>query len=139
MNTYQDLTTINKNLSLLNKSDTIKLLPCLNEKYAYSSIYDDQASDIDVNTLYNLYLKKFKTNNGVIKTKTIIKKLKAETKKEPTGEEQIVIESLKISIRNLTKDDISERKLPKNTTGVVVTEIFEGSPLVFVKISGCGP
>ena len=74
MNTYQDLTTINKNLSLLNKSDTIKLLPCLNEKYAYSSIYDDQASDIDVNTLYNLYLKKFKTNNGVIKTKTIINK-----------------------------------------------------------------
>ena len=39
------------------------------------------------------------------------------------------------AIRDLNKDDISERKLPKNTTGVVVTEIFEGSPLVFVSVN----
>jgi len=34
----------------------------------------------------------------------------------------------------LTKDDISKRNLPKNTQGVVVTEIFEGSPLMFVSV-----
>ena len=40
--------------------------------------------------------------------------------------------SLKISIRNLNKDDVSKRGLPKNTTGVVITKISEGSPLMFV-------
>ena len=42
---------------------------------------------------------------------------------------------MKISIRDLNRDDISERKLPKKTTGVVVTEIFEGSPLMFVSVN----
>ena len=46
--------------------------------------------------------------------------------------DSIIIQSLKISIRDLDKEDISERKLPKTTTGVVVTEIFKGSPLMFV-------
>jgi len=32
----------------------------------------------------------------------------------------------------LDKEDISKRGLPKNTTGVVVTEIFKGSSLMFV-------
>ena len=45
------------------------------------------------------------------------------------------VEKLKIIIRDLNKDDISERKLPKNTTGVVVTEILEGSPLMFVSVN----
>ena len=31
-----------------------------------------------------------------------------------------------------SKKDIEERKLPKNVTGVIVTEIFNGSPLIFV-------
>ena len=35
----------------------------------------------------------------------------------------------------MAKDDISERKFPQNTTGVVVTEIFEGSPLVFLSVN----
>ena len=35
----------------------------------------------------------------------------------------------------MTKDDISERGLPKNTQGVVVTEILEGSPLTFVSVN----
>ena len=47
----------------------------------------------------------------------------------------IKIESLKISIRDLNKDDISQRELPKNTTGVVITEILEGSPLMFVSVN----
>ncbi len=45
------------------------------------------------------------------------------------------IDSLKISVRNLNKEDISKRKLPKNTTGVVVTEILQGSPLIFVSVN----
>jgi len=60
---------------------------------------------------------------------------KAETKTKPDTSKYIKVENLKISIRNLNKDDISERKLPQNTTGVVVTEIFEGSPLVFVSVN----
>ena len=35
-------------------------------------------------------------------------------------------------VKDLTNEDISERKLPKNTTGVVVIEVLEGSPLVFI-------
>ena len=42
---------------------------------------------------------------------------------------------MKIFVRDLNKDDISERKLPKNTTGVVVTEISEESPLMFVSVN----
>ena len=34
----------------------------------------------------------------------------------------------------MTKDDISKRNLPKNTQVVVVTENFEGSPLMFVSV-----
>ena len=60
---------------------------------------------------------------------------KAENVTEPDVRKYIKIEDLKITIRDLNKDDISERKLPKNTTGVVVTEIFEGSPLMFVSIN----
>ena len=60
---------------------------------------------------------------------------KAETKKEIDTSKNIKVEELKISIRNLNKDDIDERKLPKNTTGVVVTKILEGSPLMFVSVN----
>ena len=60
---------------------------------------------------------------------------KVENKKEPDVSQYVVIEDLRISIRDLNKDDITERKLPKNTTGVVVTEIFSGSPLMFVSIN----
>ena len=63
------------------------------------------------------------------------KEFKAEKKKEPDPSKYVKVENLKISVRDLNKDDISERKLPKNTTGVVVTEIFEGSPLVFVSVN----
>jgi len=59
---------------------------------------------------------------------------KAEQDKEPDKSKYVKEENLKISIRNLNKNDISERGLPKNTTGVVVTEILEGSPLMFVSV-----
>ena len=63
------------------------------------------------------------------------KEFKAENKPKPDTKKYTKVENLKISIRDLNKDDISERKLPKNTTGVVVTEIFEGSPLMFVSVN----
>ena len=60
---------------------------------------------------------------------------KAEKKAELDKSKYIKVESLKISIRDLNKDDIAERKLPKNTTGVVVTKISEGSPLMFILVN----
>ena len=61
------------------------------------------------------------------------KEFKAENKTE--SDKDIIVEALKISVRDLNKNDISERKLPKNTTGVVVTKIMEGSPLIFVSVN----
>ena len=63
------------------------------------------------------------------------KEFKAENKNEDDKEKYTKIENLKIFVRDLNKDDISERKLPKNTTGVVVNDILEGSPLMFVSIN----
>jgi len=60
------------------------------------------------------------------------KEFKAENTKEPDKSKYVIVKDLKISVRDLNKEDISQRKLPNNTTGVVVTEIFEGSPLMFV-------
>ena len=64
-----------------------------------------------------------------------MKEYKAENNEEPDTPQSTEVESLKISIRNLNKDDVSKRGLPKNTTGVVVTEISEGSPLMFVSVN----
>ena len=60
---------------------------------------------------------------------------KAETKTDPDTSKHVKVENLKILVRDLNKNDISERKLPKNTTGVVVTKILEGSPLIFVSVN----
>ena len=40
-----------------------------------------------------------------------------------------IIESLRISVRPLTKEDIKNRKLPNQTTGVVITKIANNSPV----------
>ena len=40
------------------------------------------------------------------------------------------IESLKIAVREITDQDISSRNLNKKTTGVVITDISNRSPLV---------
>ena len=61
-----------------------------------------------------------------------MKEYKAENNEAPDTPQSTEDESLKISIRNLNKDDVSKRGLPKNTTGVVITKISEGSPLMFV-------
>ncbi len=72
-----------------------------------------------------------KVELGRLESSNEFKAEKAE-KKTDKGEK---IESLKISVRDLDKNDILERKLPKNTTGVVVTEVSTGSPLMFVSVN----
>ena len=63
------------------------------------------------------------------------KEFKAENKIELDEEKSLKVEELKILIRDLNKDDISKRGLPKNTTGVVVTQILQGSPLMFISVN----
>ena len=60
------------------------------------------------------------------------KEFKAENKSEPDKSKFVYVEELKIYVRDLEKDEVLDRKLPKNTTGVIVAEISEGSPLIFV-------
>ena len=48
-------------------------------------------------------------------------------KKEPIKE--IEIKDLKIFVRQLTNEDISARKLPNQTKGLIITQINDGSPL----------
>ena len=62
----------------------------------------------------------------------LTKEFKAENKSKPDKSKYVQVESLKISFRDLNEDDIEKRKLPKNTTGVVVMEVLKGSPLMFV-------
>jgi len=52
--------------------------------------------------------------------------------KKPKKPKQTKIDSLKISVRNLTSDDIDQRKLDKNLKGTVVTEVSSKSPLSFL-------
>ena len=67
-NLYKTLTKNNENFEILNKLQTMELLPCLNDEYVDSSIYDSEASDIDVNAIYNIYLKNLTKNNGKVIT-----------------------------------------------------------------------
>ena len=61
------------------------------------------------------------------------KEFKAENKTE--SDKDIIVEALKISVRDLNKNDISKRELPKNSTGVVITKISENSPLKFISVN----
>ncbi len=45
------------------------------------------------------------------------------------------IDGLKIKVRLLNKDDIKERSLPKNTTGLVITEIDKDSPVNYLQVN----
>jgi len=76
-------------------------------------------------------------NQKLISKKILIGRLesseqyKTENKKEDI-KKFTKIDDLKIFVRDLNKNDISSRNLPSNTTGVVVTEILDDSPLRFV-------
>ena len=54
-------------------------------------------------------------------------------KKEPIKNEILEIKSLKIKVRILTEQDIENRGLPKNITGLVITEIGKNSPINYLK------
>ena len=45
------------------------------------------------------------------------------------------IEGLKIKVRLLSKDDIRDRNLPKNTTGLVITQIEKDSPINYLQVN----
>jgi len=60
---------------------------------------------------------------------------KAEKKEKKEIIKQTLIQGLKILVRPLTKEDVSIRKLPEGTTGVVITKIDESSPLSYLKIN----
>ena len=45
------------------------------------------------------------------------------------------IKGLKIKVRLLTKDDIRDRNLPKNTTGLVITQIEKDSPINYLQVN----
>ena len=80
-------------------------------------------------------------NQKLISKKVLLGRLessnefKAEKKSELDKNKYVTIGSLKIVVRDLNKDDINDRKLPKNTTGVVVHQILEESPLMSVSVN----
>jgi len=51
------------------------------------------------------------------------------SEKQSESPKDFIIEDLKITVRKLTKEDIKTRKLPNQTTGLVVTKILNSSPL----------
>ena len=53
---------------------------------------------------------------------------KVSDKPSPTPQD-LIIEDLKITVRTLNKEDIKARKLPNQTTGLIVTNIGNTSPL----------
>ena len=52
------------------------------------------------------------------------------SEKKPETTKDLIIEDLKITVRKLTKEDIKTRKLPNQTSGLVVTKIGNTSPLL---------
>ena len=88
----------------------------------------------------NVVVKIWRDKRSVIKRLTLgrlesSKDFISENKKK-TKPTEVEIEDLKISVRNLTDEDITTRRLEKNLKGVVVTEILSKSPLSFLLDSG---
>ena len=77
-------------------------------------------------------VKIWRNKKEIIKTITLgrletSEDFKVAEKNEPPKE--FKIESLKISVRNLTRDDIKSRNLPNQTSGLVITNVENESPL----------
>ena len=51
----------------------------------------------------------------------------AEKNKQP---QELRVENLKISVRDITNEDIKTRSLPNQTSGLVITKIDKDSPLI---------
>jgi len=58
-----------------------------------------------------------------------------QTAKPAEGPKLSKIEELKITVRLLNKEDILQRKLPKGTTGLVITSIDVDSPINYLNIN----
>ena len=78
-------------------------------------------------------------NRKIISKKVLLGQLetskefaKKENKQSTSTDE---IESLKITVRLLTRDDIEERELPEDTTGVLITKIDADSPINYLEIN----
>ena len=77
-------------------------------------------------------------NNKIISKRVLLgqletsKEFASEKKKEETPTE---IDSLKITVRLLNEEDIINRQLPKDTTGVVITQIASDSPISYLKVN----
>ena len=78
-------------------------------------------------------------NRKIISKKVLLGRLetskefaKKENKQSTSTDE---IESLKITVRLLIRDDIEERELPEDTTGVLITKIDADSPINYLEIN----
>ena len=69
---------------------------------------------------------------GRLETSSDFKEEKKETQTEPEISE---IKNLKITTRPLTQKDIAERKLPNQTTGLVITSIDKSSPVNYLSVN----
>ena len=78
-------------------------------------------------------------NHKLISKRVLLGRLESskeyKTENKTKFEKDTIVEALKISVRDLSIDDVSKRGLPKNSTGVVVTKISENSPLKFVSVN----
>ena len=74
-----------------------------------------------------------------IKKKIIHKEIKKDDiiieKPENNKKETSTIDSLKITVRTLTDQDVAARKLPKGTKGLVITKIELTSPLNYLQVN----
>ena len=78
-------------------------------------------------------VKIWRNKREIIKTVTLgrletSEEFKVTEKNEP--QKELEIKNLKIFVRELTKEDIKNRKLPNQTTGLVITQIKNDSPLI---------
>ena len=60
---------------------------------------------------------------------------KAKIKPENEKKETSTIDSLKITVRILTDQDVAARKLPEGTKGLVITKIELTSPLNYLQVN----
>ena len=78
-------------------------------------------------------VKIWRNKKEIVKTITLgrletSEEFKVTEKASPPKDQKI--ESLKITVRTLNKEDIKTRSLPNQTTGLVITQINKGSPLL---------
>ena len=82
-------------------------------------------------------LKVWRNKKEIIKTITLgrletSEDFKAETPNIPKIE---VINALKIEVRQTTKEDIIQRQLPPNVSGLIITKIEPDSPINYLKVN----